>query len=349
MTTMQAAVLAGERSVEVREVDRPTELAPADALVRIDLAAICGTDLHVYEHLLPVETGTIMGHEFLGTIEAVGSGVRQFAPGDKVVGSCVASCGTCRSCRRGVSGTCANMRVYGLGSAFGDLPGVHAEYAVAPFADNSLRKIADESRSEELLFAGDILTTGYEAVRRSYRPGDAVAIVGAGPVGLCAAMSAKAIGAGTVVVLDTVPERLRLAEKLGAIAIHVDEHDPVDAVFDLTSRRGADVVVEAVGSVAALTSACKIAAVGGRVNIPGAHLEPSIALPLSELWAKQIAISGGVCNVVEYLDEVIALVEVGALTPAAIVSHRFGLSDAANAYDLFARREAIKIVLDPAK
>lgn len=349
MATMRAVVLAGDRTVEVREVDRPNELAPTDALIRIDLASICGTDLHLYEQLVPVDTGTILGHEFIGTIEAVGSAVRQVQPGDKVAGSCVVNCGSCRSCRRGLSGACANVRVYGMGVVYGDLAGVQAEYAVAPLADNSLRKITDESKSEDLLLAGDILTTAYEAVRRSYRPGDAVAVVGAGAVGLCAAMSAKAIGAGTIIVLDTVAERLALAEKLGAVPVDASEHDPTDAVFDLTGQRGADVVVEAVGSSAALATGCKIAAVGAHINVPGAHVEPLVELPFSELWVKQIAVKGGVCNVVNYIDEVIALVETGVLTPSAIFSHRVGLSEASKAYELFARREATKVVLDPTR
>ncbi|MEU1272616.1 alcohol dehydrogenase catalytic domain-containing protein [Streptomyces sp. NPDC005799] len=349
MSTMQAVVLTGERTVEVQKVGRPGELSPTDALVRIDLAAICGTDLHVYERTMPVETGVIMGHEFVGTVEAVGSAVRQFEPGDRVAGSCVASCGNCRSCRRGHSAVCADMRVYGLGAGFGDLPGVHAQFAVAPFADGSLRRITDASKAEDMLFVGDILTTAYEAVRQSFRPGDAVAVVGAGPVGLCAVMSAKAIGAGTIAVLDTVPERLALAEKLGATPVDVSREDAVDAVFDLTGRRGADVVVEAVGSPAALSSACKVVAVGGQIALPGAHLEPSLELPLGELWIKQVSVKGGVCNVVNYIDEVIALVEAGALKPSAIISHRIPLSEAADAYDLFARREAVKVVLDPSK
>jgi threonine dehydrogenase-like Zn-dependent dehydrogenase len=226
---------------------------------------------------------------------------------------------------------------------------VQAEYAVAPFAENSLRKVTDGSKIEDLLFAGDILTTAYEAVRRSCRPGDAVAIIGAGAVGLCAAMSAKAIGAGTVFVLDSVAERLALAEKLGATTVDVSEHDPRAAMFDLTGQRGADVVVEAVGSSAALVTACQVAAVGAQINVPGAHIEPLVELPFSDLWVKQITIKGGVCNVVNYIDEVIALVETGVLTPSVIISHRLGLSEASKAYELFAGRQATKIVLDPTR
>jgi 2-desacetyl-2-hydroxyethyl bacteriochlorophyllide A dehydrogenase len=349
MATMKAVVLRGPNEVRVEEVARPTEVGPTDALLRIDKAALCGTDLHAYDQSMPVEAGTIMGHEFVGTVVEIGSAVTQFEPGDKVAGACIVSCGTCALCRRGKSGNCPGMRVYGLGVSFGDLPGVHAEYAVTPFADVTLRKITNESKIEDLLFVGDILTTGYEAVRRSYRPGDAVAIVGAGPVGLCAAMSAVALGAGTVAVIDKVPERLAEAERFGAIGINANEVDPQDAVFDLTEWRGADVVVDAVGHPSALDTAIRVTSAGGSINVPGVYIQESLELPFGELWFKGISVKGGGCNLLQYMDEVMALIEAGRLAPSAMISHRMGLSEAEKAYDMFAKREAMKIIFDPSK
>lgn len=349
MATMKAVVLQGPNEVRVEEVPKPSEVGPTDALVRIDRAALCGTDLHAYDQSMPVDPGTIMGHEFIGTIVEVGSAVQQFEPGDKVTGACIVSCGTCALCRRGKSGNCPGMRVYGLGVAFGDLPGVHAEYAVTPFADVTLRKINNEKKAEDVLFVGDILTTGYEAVRRSYQPGDAVAIVGAGPVGLCATMSAVALGAGTVAVIDRVPERLAEAERFGAIAINAAETDPQDAVFDLTGWRGADVVVDAVGHPSALETAIRVASAGASINIPGVYIQESLELPIGELWFKGISVKGGGCNLLRYMDEVMALVEAGRLNPSSMISHRMGLSEAEKAYEMFAKREAMKIVFDPTK
>jgi Threonine dehydrogenase and related Zn-dependent dehydrogenases len=349
MTTMQAAVLHGLRDVRVQEVEKPSELGPTDALIRIDLAAICGTDLHPYEGKMPPEFGTVTGHEFVGTIEEVGLAVQQFEPGDQVAGSCVVNCGACRNCRRNDPGRCPGMRVYGLGQAFGDLPGVHAEYAVAPYADVSLRKVNNPDKLEDLLFVGDIITTGYEAVRRSYRPGDAVAIVGAGPVGLCAAMSAVTLGASQVMVIDKVPARLAEAARFGAIPINADECDPMDAVFDLTDWRGADVVVDAVGHPSALATAMRVAASGSTINVPGVYMEETLEIPFGDLWFKGITVHGGAANITTYMDEVIALIEADKLNPAAFISHRMGLSEAEKAYRLFSSREAMKIVLDPRK
>lgn len=208
---MRAAILRGPHQVEVAEVPRPHITNPTDILVRVEKTAICGTDLHPYEGRLEVEPDIILGHEFIGTIEAVGTGVSQMAEGDRVVSSCVVSCGACYQCRRHQPGNCAGSRIFGLGLALGDLDGGQAEYVVVPNADLTARKIPDGAASEDddVLFAGDIMTTGYEAVVRAMRPGDTVAIVGAGPVGLCAAMAAATLGAAQVIVVDKVAARLK--------------------------------------------------------------------------------------------------------------------------------------------
>jgi 2-desacetyl-2-hydroxyethyl bacteriochlorophyllide A dehydrogenase len=195
---------------------------------------------------------------------------------------------------------------------------------------------------------GDILTTGYEAIRAHYLPGDVVAIVGAGPVGLCAAMSAKALGAGTVVVIDKVAARLKEAEAFGAIAVNADETDPIDAVLDLTGWRGADLVVDAVGHPSALATAVRLPRSGGSLAIPGVYAEESLELPWGEIWFKGIKIFGGAANITRYMDEAMALVATGALQPGRMISHRMPLTSAAEAYRMFAAREAMKIVLDPA-
>jgi 2-desacetyl-2-hydroxyethyl bacteriochlorophyllide A dehydrogenase len=242
-----------------------------------------------------------------------------------------------------------DSRIFGLGIALGGLDGGQAEYVVVPGADLTVRKLPDEiaSSEEDLLFAGDIMTTGYEAVRRAIAPGDTVAVVGAGPVGLCAAMAAIALGAVRTIVVDKVPARLKEAERLGAIAVNADETDPVDAVFDLTGWRGANVVIDAVGHESALISACGLLAPGGTLSIPGVYLEERLSVPFGDLWLKGIKVVTGVANIVTYLDEVIALTEAGKFNPATIISHRMGLSEAEEAYRMFEARQATKIVLDP--
>jgi 2-desacetyl-2-hydroxyethyl bacteriochlorophyllide A dehydrogenase len=347
--TMKAAVLVATRKLEVLDVPRPAVTDPGDVLLRVEKTAICGTDLHPYEGRIELEPDVILGHEFLGTVVDAGPAVQQFTPGDRAVASCVVHCGHCRACRRGDPARCAGSRIFGLGIALGGLDGGQAEYVVVPNADLVMRKLPDEIRSTEddLLFAGDIMTTGYEAVRRAMRPGDTVAVVGAGPVGLCAAMSAVAMGAEQVIVIDFVPERLAEAAAVGAITINASDGDPYDAVLDLTDWRGADVVIDGVGHESALRTSCRIVASGGTISIPGVYLEESLELPFGDLWLRGIRILTGVANIVNYMDEVMALTEAGRLTPSRIISHRMPLEAAPEAYELFEQRKATKIILDP--
>lgn len=347
--TMRAAVLRNPHQVEVAEVPKPGITMPTDILLRVEKTAICGTDLHPYEGRLEIEPNVILGHEFIGTVTDTGDAVTQFTDGDRVVSSCVVSCGACYQCRRHQPGNCAGSRIFGLGLALGDLDGGQAEYVVVPNADLTARKIPDGSTAndEDILFAGDIMTTGYEAVARAMRPGDTVAIVGAGPVGLCAAMAAKALGAAQVIVVDKVADRLTEAAKYGAVPVNATETDPADAVLDLTDWRGADVVIDAVGHESALVSAIALVRAGGILSIPGVYTEDAITIPFGELYLKGVTLQMGVAHITECIDEVIALMAAGKLRPGGIVSHRMGLSEAAEAYKLFASHQATKVVLDP--
>ena len=347
--TMRAAVLRAPHRVEVHEVPRPQITLPTDILVRVERTAICGTDLHPYEGRLEIEPDVILGHEFVGTVEAAGDAVAQLNEGDRVVSSCVVSCGACYQCRRHQPGNCAGSRIFGLGLALGDLDGGQAEYVIVPNADLSARRIPESGSAsdDDILFAGDIMTTGYEAVARAMRPGDTVAVVGAGPVGLCSAMAAVALGAAQVIVVDRVEARLKEAAAIGAVTVNASETDPSDAVLDLTDWRGADVVIDAVGHESALVSAISLIRAGGTLSIPGVYTEEAITIPFGELYLKGVTVQMGVAHITEYMDEVIALMSVGKLQPARIISHRMGLSDAAEAYRLFAGHEATKVVLEP--
>lgn len=351
MSHMRAAVLRKPFEVVVDEIPKPQITSPTDVVLKVDLAAICGSDLHPYEGRADLEDDIVLGHEFLGTVVECGSSVGQVDVGDRAVASFLVSCGHCYWCRRNDVAHCIGARMFGLGMAFGGLDGGQAEYVLVPNADRVLRKLPDNGSvsDEDMIFVGDVLTTGYEAVRRAFRPGDTVAVVGAGPVGLCAAMSAVALGASQVVVIDKVAERLKEAEAIGAIAVNLDESDPADAVLDLTDWRGADVVVDAVGHESALLSACRLAAPGGAISIPGVYLEDSLEIPFGDLWLKGITVKGGVAAVPTYMDEVTALVAAGKLTPSQLISHRMGLSEVTEAYRIFHNREATKVVLDPTR
>jgi 2-desacetyl-2-hydroxyethyl bacteriochlorophyllide A dehydrogenase len=233
----------------------------------------------------------------------------------------------------------------------GDLAGGQAEYVVVPNADLTARVIpvSGSASDDDILFAGDIMTTGYEAVVRAMRPGDTVAIVGAGPVGLCAAIAAAAIGAVQVIVIDKVEARLKEAANHGALTVNAAEVDATDAVMDLTDWRGADVVIDAVGHESALISAISLVRAGGILSIPGVYTEEAITLPFGELYLKGVTVHMGVSHITEFMDEVITLSSAGRLRPSAMISHRMGLSEAVEAYRLFEAREATKIVLDPSK
>jgi 2-desacetyl-2-hydroxyethyl bacteriochlorophyllide A dehydrogenase len=346
--TMKAAVFHGPHDVRVEEVPAPSEIGPDEVLLRVDRSAICGTDLHPYEGHMELEEGVILGHEFLGTVVETGDAVGQVRPGDVATCACAVSCGACYFCRRAEPGRCAGIRMFGMGMALGDLGGAQSEYVVVPYADRNLRKLPDDatdSQLDSLLLAGDIITTGYEAVKKAFRPGDAVAVVGAGPVGLCAIMSAGVLGAGTVVAVDTVPERLKVAESLGATAVTPDEAE--DAIAELTDWRGADVVVDAAGNPQALVAIAGYVRMGGTVSIPSVYLQDSLDLPWGNFWLKGVNFTMGVTHFNNSMDEVIALIRAGRLDPGQIISHRMPLSQADEAYRLFAAREATKVILDP--
>ncbi|HZE66814.1 MAG TPA: alcohol dehydrogenase catalytic domain-containing protein [Sporichthyaceae bacterium] len=349
---MQAVVLKKAYEIAVEEVPKPSELGSGEVLLKVEQTAICGTDLGPYSGKLELEDDVRIGHEFLGTITDVGPGVNLFDAGDRVVVSCVVNCGHCYLCRKNQPGKCMGVMIFGLGLTFGNLDGGQAEYVIVPNADLCCRKLPEggAGTDEDYLFVGDIMATGYESVRAAFEPGDTVAVVGAGPVGLCAAMSAVALGARQVVVIDRVAERLKEAESYGAITVNPDETDPVDAVLDLTDWRGADVVVDAAGHSSALNLAFRLPRAGGSLSVPAVYVDETLDLPWGEIWLKGIRlVASGAMNIPRYMDETLALIAAGKLNPARMISHRMPMSQAAEAYRLFYERQATKIILDPTR
>jgi threonine dehydrogenase-like Zn-dependent dehydrogenase len=349
MSTMKGVAFYGPGDVRVEEVPRPEIEEPSDVLLRIDRAAICGTDLHPYHGRLEIEEGFVLGHEYMGTIESKGDAVTQFEEGDRVVGSFFVACGKCWFCRRGIYMKCMAIRVFGLGMAFGDLSGAQSEYMRVPEADLTLRKMPENGLVEDdFLFVGDILTTGYDGVRKGgMQPGDTVAVVGCGPVGLCAVMCARALGAGRVVAIDMVPERLKIAEGLGAISVNAKDTDPEDVVRELTDWRGADVVLDAVGHESALATTFTLVRQGGTISLPGMYVEDQATVPIGDMWLKNINLVTGVANIQGHMDELIELIRDGRIDPKVIISHRLSLDEAPKGYEMFDRKEALKVVLDP--
>ena len=345
---MRALTFQGEKSVRVDDVPKPSIVNPDDALVRVTTTAICGSDLHLYHSRIPIQPGAILGHEFVGVVEEVGSHVSRVKPGDRVVACFFTFCGICALCRRGWFSQCESKGVFGYGEYFGDLGGGQAEYVVSPLANQTLEPIPDGVSDEQALFVGDILATGYfGADRAGIEPGDTVAVIGAGPVGLMAIMAANLFGPAKIFAVDMVPERLELARRLGAIPLNASEVHPAEHLKKLVGGRGVDRSIEAVGLSATIETAVHCVRPGGTVSVVGVPDTTEGNFPYMRMWWNNITYTGGVCNVPAYMRRLLDLIEGGKLDPAQIVSHRMKLDEGVEAYQMFDERRATKILLTP--
>jgi 2-desacetyl-2-hydroxyethyl bacteriochlorophyllide A dehydrogenase len=333
---------------EVRVEDKPEpELSSSDeAVVRVEASGICGSDLHILHGRVPVEPGFTIGHEFVGTVLAAGDGVERVAVGDRVLGCFHTACGTCASCLRGDYHRCRRGRTFGHGSRLGDLQGAQAEQLLVPRADMVLRRVPEGMSADVALFAGDVMGTGYHAVAHAgLRAGDTAAVLGHGPVGLFAVQAAHAARATHVFARDTGEERLAMAERFGATPLHLERDDPKRAVRTATDG-GVDVAVDAVGDPGPLDLAVSLARDAGTVSGIGAYAGRG-EVPLGLAWLKGLTLRLGLANVIAHVDRVLALIEAGKLDPSPLVTHHMSLDQAAEAYALYDRREALKIVLTP--
>ena len=344
---MRAVTFQAPGEVRVDEKPDPELVAADDAVVRIEASGICGSDLHIYHGRVPVEQGFTIGHEFVGTVLAVGDDVERVAVGDRVLGCFHTACATCASCLRGDYHRCRNGQTFGHGSKLGDLQGAQAEQLLVPRANLTLRRVPEGMSADVALFAGDVMGTGYHAVAHAdMKAGDSVAVLGLGPVGLCAVQSALAGGAAQVFAIDTVEQRLGLAAQFGATPLHLTEDEPKRAVRAATEGIGADVVVDAVGDPGPLELAVSLARDAGTVSGIGAYAGRG-EVPLGLAWLKGLQLRLGLANVIAHVDRVLALLEAGKLDPAPMVTHHMPLDQVAEAYELYDRREALKIVLAP--
>jgi 2-desacetyl-2-hydroxyethyl bacteriochlorophyllide A dehydrogenase len=345
---VRAVTFHGVGDFRVTEVAMPELAAPTDALVRITLGAICGSDLHIYHGRVPLDEGAVIGHELVGVVEAVGSEVRGLRPGDRVVASFYTACGVCYQCRRGWWSQCETRSILGHGEYFGGLGGAQAEYCVVPVADLNLAPIPDSVTDEQAIFVGDILATGlFAAERGGIRPGDTVAVVGVGPVGLMAVMCAQLFGPARIFAIDTVGDRLELAAELGAIPLDTRALNPQAEIQRHTGGFGADAVLECVGHMSAIQTAIDCVRGGGTVSSVGVPSELTGDFPYFDAWNRDLTFRSGCTNVHAYLRSLLDLVAAGRLHPERIISHRMRLDEAVEAYRLFDRREATKIVLRP--
>jgi alcohol dehydrogenase len=349
---MKALVYHGPNSKSWDDVPDPQLIDATDAIVRIDTTTICGTDLHILKGDVPAVTeGRVLGHEGVGTVVAVGSSVRNHAVGDRVIIACISSCGTCTYCRSGNPSHClAEEGAVGIGWILGHLiDGTQAEMVRIPFADNSLVHLPDGVTDEEAILLSDIFPTGFEIGVQYGRvkPGDTVAVIGAGPVGLAVIATAGLYGAAQVVAIDLDENRLEMAKQVGAThGVNSGDPDWRDQVLALTDGYGVDVAVEAVGVPDTFSMCTRLVRPGGTVANVGVHGK-SVPLELQDLWIKNINISMGLVNTTT-LGMLLKLVAQHKLPVDKFVTHRFALGDVMGAYETFgnaAETRALKVAI----
>ena len=342
---MKALVYRGPGKRAWEEMPKPVVQQPSDAVVKILRTTICGTDLHILKGDVPSATpGRILGHEAVGVIEEAGAGVSSFKKGDHVLISCITSCGRCPTCKKGMYSHCESGGGWILGNT---IDGTQAEYVRIPFADTSLYAVPNGADEDGLVMLSDILPTGYECgvLNGTVKPGDTVAIVGAGPVGLAALLTAKLYSPSEIIVVDLDENRLAVAKKFGATQA-ISSNGAAEKVLQLTGQRGVDVAIEAVGVPATFELCQDIVAAGGHIANIGVHGK-SVELKLGKLWSHNITITTRLVDTVT-TPMLLKTVLAGKLQPRQLVTHEFRLEELMKAYDTFgnaAKEKALKVLV----
>jgi threonine dehydrogenase-like Zn-dependent dehydrogenase len=386
---MKAVCWMGKKKMEVQQVDDPRILNPRDCIVKITATAICGSDLHLYDGYVPtMEKGDILGHEFMGEVVEVGPQVKKLKVGDRVVVPFTIACGGCSHCARQEWSCCDNTNpnawmveklyghsgaaLYGYSHMMGGYAGGQAQYARVPFADVGPIKIESDLRDEQVLFLSDIFPTGYMAAENcNIDPGrSTVAVWGCGPVGQFAIRSAQLLGASKVFAIDSEPERLQMAQSAGATVINSDNEDVLDRLKAVTGGRGPDAAIDAVGMEAhgsaydqvkqtlkleqdrpyALRQAMRAVRKGGTLSIPGVYSGFIDKVPFGAVFGKGVTLKMGQTHMQKYLRPLLSLIEDKKIDPSFVITHRVPLTNAPEAYEMFAEKRdgCIKVVLDPA-
>ncbi|MEU4421521.1 zinc-dependent alcohol dehydrogenase family protein [Actinoplanes sp. NPDC024001] len=343
---MRGLVYGGAGERHWTEIPDAKVRDPRDAVIQVDAVTICGTDLHILGGDVPeVTPGRVLGHEAVGTIVELGSAVSGLAVGDRVLASCISACGTCRFCREGVYGQCLAGGGWILGHT---IDGVQSEYARIPFADLSTYKLPQQVSNEAAVMLADILPTSYEVgvLNGKVRPGDTVVVVGAGPIGLAAIITAKLYSPAHIVAIDKAESRLQAAKNLGADVTLTPERVPLEAIRGLTDGLGADVVMEAVGTPQTFELCTTLVRPGGTVANIGVHGKPA-TLHLEDLWIRNVTITTGLVDTYS-TPKLLHMLTEGQLDVSQLVTHRFPLEAIEQAYDVFAKPAqtgALKVLL----
>ncbi len=388
---MKALCWYGNYDVRVETVPDPQILNPRDAIIRVTRTAICGSDLHLYHGAIPaMKPGDILGHEFMGEVVEIGGSVTNLKVGDRVIIPFTIACGDCFFCKRQLWSLCDNSNpnasaaealygsspsgLFGYTHLFGGYAGGQAEYVRVPFADVGAYRVPQELTDEQVLFLTDIFPTGYMAAENcAIQPGDVVAIWGCGPVGQFAIRSAYLMGASQVIAIDSVFERLRMAQDGGAEPLNYEKSDVIEALKDMTGGRGPDACIDAVGFEAhgtgvlgtvdtvkhklgiqsdrptVLRQAIQACRKGGTVSIPGVYGGIADTIPLGAAFSKGLTFKMGQTHVHGYLDRLTTHIQNGEVDPTFVITHRMSLEEAADGYKIFNEKhdDCIKVVLSP--
>lgn len=344
---MKALVYHGPDKLALEDKPTPVITAPTDAIVRVTKTTICGTDLHIMKGDVPTVTdGRILGHEGVGIIEQVGGSVSSFKIGDHVLISCISSCGKCTNCKKGMYSHCENGGGWVLGNT---IDGTQAEYVRIPFADNSLYPIPKGSDEEALVMLSDILPTGFECgvLNGQVKPGDTVAIVGGGPIGLASLLTAQFFAPAEIIMVDVDDNRLEISRKFGATQI-VNNSDgkAVEKIMALTGNRGVDVAIEAIGMPSSFDICQAIVTAGGHIANIGVHGKP-VQLNMDKLWSHNITITTRLVDTVT-TPMLLKTVLSGKIQPAQLITHHFALNDIMQAYKTFGnamKERALKVII----
>ncbi|MDZ7363791.1 MAG: alcohol dehydrogenase family protein [candidate division KSB1 bacterium] len=337
---MHALTFHGIETIKYESVPDPKIESPHDVIVKIRLAGICGSDLHVYHgREKGLDTGTVMGHEFVGEIVDWGKAVRKFRKGDLVFSPFTTNCGECFYCRKDLPCRCTSGQLFGWVQNGVGLHSGQAEFVRVPLADSTLLRVPKNVLPEEALLLGDVLSTGYFCADMAEIKSDGTyAVIGCGPVGLMAIIGARELGAERIYAIDTIPERLALAAKFGATLIDYQKENPLAVIRDVTEGRGADAVLEAVGSPAAARLALDLVRPGGILAVAGVHTEEHFAFSPAEAYDKNLTYKVGRCPARYYAERLIPIVEKKKYDLTSMISHRLPLAEGVRGYKIFAEK-----------
>ena len=344
MPNSLTCVKTGPHAVAMTQVPYPDEPGPGQALIRTTLSTICGSDIHIVDEM-PLPGGIPMGHEAVGVVAAVGAGVTAFKAGDRVAASCLVCCGYCARCMEGNQSVCSTYNAPG-----NLLFGAQGEYFLVNGAQTSMAKIPDSLEDEQVLFVTDIMSTGFAAIERAeIRAGDTVAVFAQGPVGLCATAGARTFGAGMIIAVESIPERVEMSKKMGADVV-VNPATAVSEIMALTGGRGVDIAVEALGKQTTFENACNVTRLGGTISSVGVYTEiESLSLPVGGSFIHRKLVTT-LCPVgTDRLTRLMALIAGGKVDLTPLITHSMKISETPAGYDLFRERRGgvLKIALRP--